>query len=206
MDFGSRFADRYQPSRPLRRCSKRLAFLHQRSTGTAPLLPPAHAILSTASSNRITVEPLQRYSIAATARQFSNLPQPLRARPRNSHPCPAPAGLLDLPRDLLLRCGCYRLCRRFYELNILSFVPRSARINVPVVPFSGRIVEKFINNVRTRRNFTYFQWIFTEAFQGSHECLHVRDLPRHQELQRILRAGVVAEIDQPFVDDLGAGF
>jgi hypothetical protein len=34
----------------------------------------------------------------------------------------------------------------------------------------------------------------------------VRDFPRHEELKRVLRAGVAAEIDQPFVDDLGAGF
>jgi hypothetical protein len=36
--------------------------------------------------------------------------------------------------------------------------------------------------------------------------LHVRDLARHQELQRVLGAGVIGEVDQPLVDDLGAGF
>ena len=30
------------------------------------------------------------------------------------------------------------------------------------------------------------------------------DFARHQELQRVLGAGIVAEIDQPLVDDLGA--
>ena len=34
----------------------------------------------------------------------------------------------------------------------------------------------------------------------------MRDFARHQELQRVLGAGVVAEIDQPLVDDLRAGF
>ena len=31
------------------------------------------------------------------------------------------------------------------------------------------------------------------------------DLARHQELKGILGAGVIAEVDQPLVDDLGAG-
>jgi hypothetical protein len=32
------------------------------------------------------------------------------------------------------------------------------------------------------------------------------DLARHQELQRILGAGIVTEVDQSLVHDLGAGF
>ena len=34
----------------------------------------------------------------------------------------------------------------------------------------------------------------------------MRDFARHQELQRILRAGVVGEVDQPLIDDLRARF
>ena len=41
---------------------------------------------------------------------------------------------------------------------------------------------------------------------AEHERLHVRDLARHQELQRVLRAGIVGEVDQPLVDDLGPRF
>ena len=33
----------------------------------------------------------------------------------------------------------------------------------------------------------------------------MRDLARHQELQRVLGAGVRREVDEPFVDDFGAG-
>ena len=33
----------------------------------------------------------------------------------------------------------------------------------------------------------------------------MRDLARHEELERVLRARVVGEVDQPLVDDLGAG-
>ena len=45
----------------------------------------------------------------------------------------------------------------------------------------------------------------SQAFQRGRERLHVGDLAGHQELQRILCAGIIAEIDQPLVDDLGAG-
>ena len=34
----------------------------------------------------------------------------------------------------------------------------------------------------------------------------MRDFPRHQELQGVFGAGVVAEIDQPLIDDLGTRF
>ena len=34
----------------------------------------------------------------------------------------------------------------------------------------------------------------------------MRDLARHQELQRFFAAGIVSEVDQPLIDDLGAGF
>ena len=44
------------------------------------------------------------------------------------------------------------------------------------------------------------------ALQRGRERLHVRDLARHQELQRVLGAGVVAEVDQALVDDLGPRF
>ena len=43
------------------------------------------------------------------------------------------------------------------------------------------------------------------AVERRSECLHVRDLARHQELQGVLRTDIVAEIDEAFVDDLGAG-
>ena len=46
--------------------------------------------------------------------------------------------------------------------------------------------------------------VLAHAVQRRGKRLHVRDLARHQELQRILRADVVAEVDQPLVDDLGA--
>src|SRR6185312_16459692 len=43
------------------------------------------------------------------------------------------------------------------------------------------------------------------AFKRSRKCLHVRDFTRHQELERVLRTGVVAKIDQPLIDDLRTG-
>ena len=44
------------------------------------------------------------------------------------------------------------------------------------------------------------------AFQRACERPHMGDFARHQELQRVLGAGVVAEIDQALIDDLGARF
>ena len=32
------------------------------------------------------------------------------------------------------------------------------------------------------------------------------DFSGHQELKRVLRAGIIAEVDEPLVDDLGSGF
>ena len=46
---------------------------------------------------------------------------------------------------------------------------------------------------------------FAHALERGRERLHMGDLARHQELQRILGAGVIAEVDQPLIDDLGAG-
>ena len=34
----------------------------------------------------------------------------------------------------------------------------------------------------------------------------MRDFPRHQELQGIFSARVIAEIDEPLIDDFGASF
>lgn len=48
--------------------------------------------------------------------------------------------------------------------------------------------------------------IFGEAIQRGGESLEMGDFARHKELERILGAGVVAEIDEAFVNDFGAGF
>ena len=47
--------------------------------------------------------------------------------------------------------------------------------------------------------------VLAHALQRRRERLHVRDLARHQELECVLGAGVVGEVDQPLVDDLRAG-
>ncbi len=48
------------------------------------------------------------------------------------------------------------------------------------------------------------RWL-AHAFESQRESAHMRDFARHQELKRVFGAGVAAEIDQPLVDDLGAG-
>ena len=42
--------------------------------------------------------------------------------------------------------------------------------------------------------------------QRRHECFHVGDFPRHEELQSVFRSGVITEVDEAFVNDLGTGF
>jgi hypothetical protein len=49
------------------------------------------------------------------------------------------------------------------------------------------------------------RWL-AHAFEGEREGLHMRDFAGHKELQCVLRAGIVGEIDDPLVDDLCAGF
>ncbi len=41
------------------------------------------------------------------------------------------------------------------------------------------------------------------AFQCSRKRLHVGDFAGHQELKRLLGPGIVAEIDETLIDDLG---
>ena len=44
------------------------------------------------------------------------------------------------------------------------------------------------------------------AFQCGRKRLHVGDFAGHQELQRVLGSGIVAEIDEALVDDFGPRF
>jgi hypothetical protein len=44
---------------------------------------------------------------------------------------------------------------------------------------------------------------FAHAIEGKCEGLHMGDFADHKELQDVLRAGVLSEVDQTFVDDLG---
>src|SRR6185312_14566215 len=57
-----------------------------------------------------------------------------------------------------------------------------------------------------RRNFADAEGRLLHALKREGESLHMCDLTSHQELQGVLAAGVVAEIDQAFIDDLRARF
>ncbi|MGX1213608.1 hypothetical protein AB7M42_003873 [Bradyrhizobium diazoefficiens] len=108
--------------------------------------------------------------------------------------------------DRRRRAGLAALERRgFHELPVFALIPGTARVDFTVVAGSRRIVEELVHEAGRRRDAADAERGLVHAFQRARERLHVGDLPRHQELQGVLGARVVAEIDQPFVDYLGAG-
>ena len=94
----------------------------------------------------------------------------------------------------------------FDVFESVAFVPGAAFVCLAFVAFAGRIVEELIDDAGCGGDFTDLQRIFSHAFKGGHESFHVGDFARHQELQSVLGAGVVAEVDEAFIDNFGAGF
>ena len=76
----------------------------------------------------------------------------------------------------------------------------------PSSPCTGGVVEVLVDQHRCRRNLADREARLPQAFERGGEGLHVRDLTGHQELQRVLGPGIVAEVDEALVDDLGARF
>lgn len=93
--------------------------------------------------------------------------------------------------------------RRLREHPVAALVPRAARVDLAMVAGAGGIVEELVHEAGRRRDAADAERWLAHALERERERLHVRDLAGHQELQRVLAAGVVAEIDQPLVDDLG---
>ena len=85
-----------------------------------------------------------------------------------------------------------------------AFVPGTAHVDLAVLAIAGRVVEELIDEPRRRRDLPDREAWLAHAFERRGERLHVGDLTRHQELQRVLGAGVGGEVDQALVDDLGA--
>lgn len=99
-------------------------------------------------------------------------------------------------------------CRRSDEFPVAALIPGAARVDLAFVAGTGtgRVVEELVHEARRRRDLADGERRLRHALQSRGERLHVGDFARHQELQGVLGAGVVAEIDQAFVNDLGAGF
>ena len=76
----------------------------------------------------------------------------------------------------------------------------------PSSPVPVEVVEKLVHKAWRGRNLADRECRLLHAFQRCGKRLHVRDFARHQKLQGVFGARIVAEIDQPFVDDLSPGF
>jgi hypothetical protein len=74
-----------------------------------------------------------------------------------------------------------------------------------LVALAGGIVEVLIHKVRRRSNAPDGKGWLTQAVQRGSKGLHVRDFAGHEELEGVLGSDVITEIDQPLIDDLGAG-
>ncbi len=96
--------------------------------------------------------------------------------------------------------------RRIDELPGVTFIPGAASIDLAVIAFAGGVVEELIDELRGRGDLSDAERRLAHALQGLSERAHVGDLARHQKLKGILRAGILAEIDQALVDDLRARF
>src|ERR1700744_4649405 len=90
------------------------------------------------------------------------------------------------------------------DLPIAALVPRPLGVGLAFISLSGRIVEILVDQNGRWRYFADRKWRFAHTFESSRESLHVRDLARHKELQCILRAGIVAKVNQSLIHNLGA--
>jgi hypothetical protein len=69
----------------------------------------------------------------------------------------------------------------------------------PSSPRPGRIIEELVDKTGCRRKLFDREGRLFHAFKRCRECLHMGDSARHKELERVLRASIVAEINQPLM-------
>src|SRR5271166_4490637 len=91
------------------------------------------------------------------------------------------------------------------KLPAVALVPWAAGVDRVVLALTGRVVEELIDDARSGRDLADRERVFAQTFEGDHERLHVRDFPAHQELKCVLGAGIVTEVEQALVHDLGPG-
>jgi hypothetical protein len=87
---------------------------------------------------------------------------------------------------------------------VSPFIPRSLGIDLAHISFARRIVEVLIDD-GLRWGDLADRKARLEAFERCRERFHMRDLPRHEEPQRVLGADIVTESDETLIDNLGAG-
>ena len=79
---------------------------------------------------------------------------------------------------------------RLDELPLCALIPWTARIDLAVFALAGRVVEELVHQARRRRNLADREARLVHALERRGERLHVGDFARHQELQRVLGAGI----------------
>jgi hypothetical protein len=90
------------------------------------------------------------------------------------------------------------------ELPFAALVPRASCVDLAHVAGACRVIVELVDDAGTRRNAPHREGRLLHALERCREGLHVGDLARHEELQRILGARIVAEIDEALINDLGA--
>ena len=87
----------------------------------------------------------------------------------------------------------------------LTLIPRPAGVYLAVVSFACRIIEELVDQLRRGRNFSDAEGRLPHALQRKGKGAHMSNLSGHEELERVLGAGVPTEVDQTFIDDFRSG-
>src|SRR5277367_3272061 len=93
--------------------------------------------------------------------------------------------------------------RSFDNLPVSSCIPRAGGIGFSFVTLAGGIVEVLVDQSWRGVDLADGKAVFAQALERRGERLHVCDFASHEELQCVFRPGIVAEVDEALVDNLG---
>jgi len=96
-------------------------------------------------------------------------------------------------------------CGRFHEHPVAALVP-GLGVSIRHDRRRLRVVEELVTRPASGATRPTPKGRLAHALQRQREGLHMRDFPRHQELQGVFGPRVVAKNCEPLIDDLGTGF